>query len=148
MDFTEIKSSGKRGELLGCIDRQNYRFRTAKTIKINFGLHASFVELESAKNAVNEQGNARPHTARVFMNYLTAIEKLPWSTRSPDLSPIEHVWDIKGSRLYVPGNVDDLTRQLEKIWQEISQKTIKVLNQSMASRVAACIQARGGSTPC
>ncbi|GFU89803.1 hypothetical protein TNCV_4677541, partial [Trichonephila clavipes] len=54
MDFTEINSSGKRGELLGRIDRQNYRFRTAKTIKINFGLHASLVELESAKNAVNE----------------------------------------------------------------------------------------------
>ncbi|GFU74917.1 hypothetical protein TNCV_2333471 [Trichonephila clavipes] len=54
MDFTEINSSGKRGELFGRIDRQNYRFRTAKTIKIKFGLHASFVELESAKNAVNE----------------------------------------------------------------------------------------------
>ncbi|GFW11242.1 uncharacterized protein TNCV_3807621 [Trichonephila clavipes] len=53
MDFTEINSSGKRGELLGRIDRQNSRFRTAKTIIIKFGLHASFVELESAKNAVN-----------------------------------------------------------------------------------------------
>ncbi|GFV11250.1 tigger transposable element-derived protein 1 [Trichonephila clavipes] len=54
MDFTEINSRGKRGELLGRIDRQNSRFRTAKTIIIKFGLHASFVELESAKNAVNE----------------------------------------------------------------------------------------------
>ncbi|GFY15187.1 uncharacterized protein TNCV_1570001 [Trichonephila clavipes] len=54
MDFTEINSRGKRGELLGRIDRQNSRFRTAKTIIIKFGLHASFVELESAKNALNE----------------------------------------------------------------------------------------------
>ncbi|GFW18960.1 uncharacterized protein TNCV_164761 [Trichonephila clavipes] len=54
MDFTEINSRGKRGELLGRIDRQNSRFRTAKTIIIKFGLHASFVELESAKNSVNE----------------------------------------------------------------------------------------------
>ncbi|GFX64346.1 uncharacterized protein TNCV_1413291 [Trichonephila clavipes] len=54
MDFTEINSRGKRGELLGRIDRQNSRFRTAKTIIIKFGLHASFVELEFAKNAVNE----------------------------------------------------------------------------------------------
>ncbi|GFT73438.1 hypothetical protein TNCV_4020871 [Trichonephila clavipes] len=53
MDFTEINSRGKRGELLGRIDRQNSRFRTAKTI-IKFGLHAFFVELESAKNAFNE----------------------------------------------------------------------------------------------
>ncbi|GFX31443.1 uncharacterized protein LOC103524116 [Trichonephila clavipes] len=54
MDFTEINSRGKRGELLGRIDRQNSRFRTAKTIIIKFGLHASFVELESAKSALNE----------------------------------------------------------------------------------------------
>ncbi|GFU13784.1 hypothetical protein TNCV_939931 [Trichonephila clavipes] len=54
MDFTEINSRGNQGELLGRFDRQNSRFRTAKTIIIKFGLHASFVELESAKNAVNE----------------------------------------------------------------------------------------------
>ncbi|GFU54124.1 hypothetical protein TNCV_109491 [Trichonephila clavipes] len=54
MDFTEINSREKRGELLGRIDRQNSRFRTAKTIIIKFVLHASFVESESAKNAVNE----------------------------------------------------------------------------------------------
>ncbi|GFU26770.1 hypothetical protein TNCV_1838271 [Trichonephila clavipes] len=55
MDFTEINFRGKRGELLGRIDRQNSRFRTAKTIIIKFGLDASFVVLESSKNAVNEE---------------------------------------------------------------------------------------------
>ncbi|GFU84852.1 hypothetical protein TNCV_2127931 [Trichonephila clavipes] len=54
MDFTEINSRGKRGELLERIDRQNSRFRTAKTAIIKFGLHASFVELESVKSALNE----------------------------------------------------------------------------------------------
>ncbi|GFW30580.1 transposable element Tc1 transposase [Trichonephila clavipes] len=55
MDFTEINSRGKRGELLGRIDRQNSLFRTAKTTIIKFALHASFVELESAKSALNER---------------------------------------------------------------------------------------------
>ncbi|GFW06963.1 hypothetical protein TNCV_3691591 [Trichonephila clavipes] len=54
MDFTEINSRGKQGELLEHIDRQNSRFRTAKTTIIKFGLHSSFVELESAKRALNE----------------------------------------------------------------------------------------------
>ncbi|GFX23561.1 mitogen-activated protein kinase-binding protein 1 [Trichonephila clavipes] len=53
MDFTEINSRGKRGELLGRIDRQNSHFRTTRTITIKFGLYVSFVELESAKNALN-----------------------------------------------------------------------------------------------
>ncbi|GFW51279.1 hypothetical protein TNCV_3254081 [Trichonephila clavipes] len=55
MDFTEINCRGKRGELLGRIDRQSSRFRTAKTTIMKFGLHASFVELESAKGALNER---------------------------------------------------------------------------------------------
>ncbi|GFW62953.1 cohesin subunit SA-1 [Trichonephila clavipes] len=57
MDFTEINSMGEAGELLWHIDREHSRFRTAKTIIIKFGFHASFVELESAKNAVNEVKN-------------------------------------------------------------------------------------------
>ncbi|GFT42284.1 transposable element Tc1 transposase [Trichonephila clavipes] len=40
-----------------------------------------------------------------------------------------------------------LTRQLENIWQGIPQETIRVLYHSMSCRVAACIQARGGSSP-
>ncbi|GFU65804.1 hypothetical protein TNCV_5059381 [Trichonephila clavipes] len=55
MEFTDINSMGERGELLGRIDRQNSRFRTARTIIIKFGLHAYFVELESAKNVLNER---------------------------------------------------------------------------------------------
>ncbi|GFY04675.1 hypothetical protein TNCV_419311 [Trichonephila clavipes] len=54
MDVTETNSRGKRGVLLERIDRQISRFRTAKTTIIKFGLHASFVELESAKSALNE----------------------------------------------------------------------------------------------
>ncbi|GFV66263.1 hypothetical protein TNCV_2736771 [Trichonephila clavipes] len=44
-------------------------------------------------------------------------------------------------------NVDDLDRQLEQIWQEIPQETIRVINHSISCRVVACIHARGVSTP-
>ncbi|GFY01728.1 transposable element Tc1 transposase [Trichonephila clavipes] len=64
-----------------------------------------------------------------------------------NLSKIEHVWDIMRRRLHLQGNIDDLARQLEQFWQEISPETIRVLYHSMSRRVAACIQARGGSTP-
>ncbi|GFX70693.1 transposable element Tcb1 transposase [Trichonephila clavipes] len=66
-------------------------------------------------------------------------QTLPCPARSPDLSPIEHVWDMKGRRLHLPGIVDDLARQLMQIWQEIAQLTIMVLYHSMSRRVAACI---------
>ncbi|GFW00159.1 transposable element Tcb1 transposase [Trichonephila clavipes] len=69
------------------------------------------------------------------------------SNRSPDPSPIKHVWAMMGRRLHLPRNVDYLARQLEQIWQEIPQQTIRVLYHSMSRRVVACIQARDGSPP-
>ncbi|GFX03504.1 transposable element Tc1 transposase [Trichonephila clavipes] len=55
------------------------------------------------------QDNAKPHTTRVAMNCLTAYQTLLWPVRSPDPSPIEHVWDMMGRRLHLPGNVDYLS---------------------------------------
>ncbi|GFT37437.1 uncharacterized protein TNCV_150431 [Trichonephila clavipes] len=52
----------------------------------------------------------RPHAARVVMNCLTACQTLPWPARSPDLSSMEHVWNMMGKRLHLPGNVDNLAQ--------------------------------------
>ncbi|GFV49326.1 uncharacterized protein TNCV_3630121 [Trichonephila clavipes] len=41
------------------------------------------------------------------------------TSRLPDLSPIKHDWDMMGSPLHLPGNADDLARQMKQIWQEI-----------------------------
>ncbi|UYV76563.1 hypothetical protein LAZ67_14001162 [Cordylochernes scorpioides] len=93
-----------------------------------------------------QQYNSRPHTARVTMDCLQSCRTLPWPAKSPDLSPIEHIWDVMGRRLQPSRNVDYLARQLETIWQEIPQHTIRNLYQSMTRLVAACIQASGGPT--
>ncbi|UYV83825.1 hypothetical protein LAZ67_X000316 [Cordylochernes scorpioides] len=93
-----------------------------------------------------QQDNARPHTARVTMDCLQSCRTLPWPARSPELSPIEHIWDVMGRRLQPFRNVDYLARQLETIWQEIPQHTIRNLYQSMTRRVAACIQANEAQT--
>ncbi|GFW82337.1 transposable element Tcb1 transposase [Trichonephila clavipes] len=65
-----------------------------------------------------KQDNARPlkARARVAMNCLTVCQTPPWPARLSDLSPIEHVWNMIGRQLHLPGNVDDLARQLEQIW--------------------------------
>ncbi|GFY25352.1 HTH_Tnp_Tc3_2 domain-containing protein [Trichonephila clavipes] len=62
----------------------------------------------------------------------------PARSRSPDLSPIEHVYDILGRRLHLTGNVHHyLKRQLENICQEIPQETTRVLYDSIAWRMTA-----------
>ncbi|UYV63342.1 hypothetical protein LAZ67_2003792 [Cordylochernes scorpioides] len=56
--------------------------------------------LQGVPNALYQQDNARPHTARISQQALQDVQMLPWPPYSPDLSPIEHVWDIIGRRLH------------------------------------------------
>ncbi|GFY03106.1 uncharacterized protein TNCV_981111 [Trichonephila clavipes] len=54
--------------------------------------------------------NAKLHTIRVAMNCLTSYQALLWSSRSPDLSSIQQVWDMMGRRLHLSWNVDDFAQ--------------------------------------
>ncbi|UYV75359.1 hypothetical protein LAZ67_12003626, partial [Cordylochernes scorpioides] len=56
--------------------------------------------LQGVPNALYQQDNTRPHTARISQQALQDVQMLPWPPYSSDLSPIEHVWDIIGRRLH------------------------------------------------
>ena len=50
---------------------------------------------------VLQDDNARPHRARIVQQFLQQnnVYHLDWPARSPDLSPVKHVWDILGQRV-------------------------------------------------
>ncbi|UYV63657.1 hypothetical protein LAZ67_2005199, partial [Cordylochernes scorpioides] len=101
--------------------------------------------LQGVPNALYQQDNARPHTARISQQALQDVQMLPWPPYSPDLSPIEHVWDIIGRRLHAlpqPRSEDELWQMVEREWRAIPQDAIHTLIESLSRRVAACIAVR------
>ncbi|KAI3359140.1 hypothetical protein L3Q82_002673 [Scortum barcoo] len=48
------------------------------------------------------QDNARPHVAGVCQQFLQdeGIDAMDWPARSPDLNPIEHIWDIMSRSIH------------------------------------------------
>ena len=98
-----------------------------------------------------QQDNARPHTARATMMYLQAnnIPVMPWPSLSPDMAPIEHVWDELGRRVDSRGRPDTLQglrRALTQEWGQLPQAYLQNLVNSMRRRCQACIAANGGHT--
>ncbi|XP_048258591.1 glutamate receptor-like [Haliotis rufescens] len=99
-----------------------------------------------------EHDNARPHTARLTQNFLANanIHVLPWPACSPDMNPIEHMWEILGrkvrNRPVPPVDFQELEQCLLQEWQHIPANVIRRLTSSARRRVLACIDAHGGHT--
>ncbi|GBL74545.1 hypothetical protein AVEN_235468-1 [Araneus ventricosus] len=64
--------------------------------------------LHGLPGAIFQKDNARPRTARVALDIQRHVQTLPWPARSPDLSPIEHVWDQLKRHMPLCYSVHDL----------------------------------------
>ncbi|GFU84740.1 transposable element Tcb2 transposase [Trichonephila clavipes] len=79
------------------------------------------------------------------------IERMDWPARSPDLNPIEHVWDFLGRRLAArtlpPVTIRELRLALQDEWAAMSQLLIDTLILSMGRRCETCLAVRGDHIP-
>ena len=77
------------------------------------------------------------------------VNVLYWPAVSPDMNPIEHIWDYLGRKVRARGNVHnlmDLENALIKKWNNIPNVVIERYVTSMRGRLAACTNSRGGHT--
>ena len=81
-----------------------------------------------------QHDNATSHTTRSVRDFLQDrnISVLPWPANSPDLNPIEHVWELAGA--------------LVEEWGNISQQELANLGQFVRRRCTAVLNAAGGHT--
>ncbi|GFV40521.1 transposable element Tc3 transposase [Trichonephila clavipes] len=97
--------------------------------------------------------NARPHRTNIADECLQSkdITRMDWPAYSPDLNPIEHVWDMLGRRIAArqppPTCLPELRRALLDEWCHIPQDQINNLILSMPRRCKACIASSGRHTP-
>ncbi|GFX69779.1 transposable element Tcb1 transposase [Trichonephila clavipes] len=97
--------------------------------------------------------NATCHRTLAVQDCLDSegIQRLVWPARSPDLNPIENVWDALGrqvaGRNYPPTNKNTLIRALTEEWDKLPQQLLDNVVQSMVRRVECCITLHGGHIP-
>ncbi|GFU67227.1 transposable element Tcb2 transposase [Trichonephila clavipes] len=97
--------------------------------------------------------NARPHRARIVEEYLEdhGLERMEWPARSPDLNPIEHLWDYLGREVAAlnppPRYLHELKQGLLCVWSSLPIPVSDNLIHSMGNRCRQCIQVRGGHIP-
>ncbi|GFV44840.1 transposable element Tcb2 transposase [Trichonephila clavipes] len=97
--------------------------------------------------------NAPCHRAGLIDDFLETenIQRISWPANSPDLIPIEHVWDMLGRQIaalsHPPSSVTELKRALQESWNRLNPQLIYHLIASMVNRCAACLAVRGDHTP-
>uniref|UniRef100_A0A8P4G4M8 Transposable element Tcb1 transposase n=1 Tax=Dicentrarchus labrax TaxID=13489 RepID=A0A8P4G4M8_DICLA len=101
-----------------------------------------------------QQDNAPCHKAEMvqewFEEHNNDFRVLTWPPNSPDLNPVEHLWDALDKQVRSmespPHNLQDLKDLLQTSWCQIPQHTFRGLVESMPQRVRAVLAANGEPT--
>ncbi|GFY24436.1 hypothetical protein TNCV_1014841 [Trichonephila clavipes] len=108
--------------------------------------------LQCIPGAIFQQHNALPHVAKTVRDFCSAqpMQFLPWPAYLPDMSPIEHMWDLVGWCLardwLLATSKDELLLRIQAIWNSLPQADIQNLLDSLPCCIASLIASRGGYT--
>ena len=104
---------------------------------------------EQCHGVIFQQDNAPCHVARYPTRWREAhgIDTMPWPAQSPDLNPIEHLWDRLNrrvrKRIPLPTSLPALVAALQEEWAKIPLEEVRDLISSMPRRVTAALIAGG-----
>lgn len=74
--------------------------------------------------------------------------RMDWPPQSPDLNPIEQIWELLDSSIHkmARSSKDSVWNSLQEAWDNISNEVLQSYIFTMPERCQAVINARGGHT--
>lgn len=109
-----------------------------------------FARSTFGRSFIVQQDNDPKHCSRLVKQWFDRrrVTLMNWPSQSPDLNPIEHMWEELERRLRHKRakNADEKYQQLKEEWERIPQAVIDALIESMPRRCQAVIDAKGFST--
>ena len=107
----------------------------------------------TSQNARNiQQHNDPKHTSKKAWAWFEDhdYDVMKWPAQSPDLNPIEHLWNHIKTKLggyeEAPKGIHELWERVETEWEKIEPAVCQNLIESMPRRVEAVYKAKGGYT--
>ncbi|GFT81560.1 transposable element Tcb1 transposase [Trichonephila clavipes] len=94
-----------------------------------------------------------PHRANLVEDFLfeEGIVRMEWPAYSPDMNPIEHVWDALGRQIAglqpPPQTLQEQEKDLLEGWDRVPHLVINSLIDSMPQRCSTLLTIRGNHTP-
>lgn len=138
---------GKLIEVQGNMDKVQY------CEILEDGVEESFEKLEMVDGErYFQQDNDPKHMSGLATQWFedNNIQVLGWPSQSPDMNPLEHLWDHLKRQLRKyptpPKGVHELWDRVAEEWDEIPPEVCQNLIESMPRRIQAVIKAKGGHT--
>jgi len=139
------KGVGRLVIIKGIMDKYGYKSILTKNLK------ASCVQMGLQDDFIFQQDNDPKHTADIVQDYFEKkdINVLDWPSQSPDLNPIEHLWDYLKSELRKLRltSIREMEQKVMEIWNNIPTEVCFKLVNTMNDRVDCVLRAEGKHTP-
>jgi transposase len=157
-----LKFGGGNLMMWGCMTAQGVGFACRIEGRMDAELYCSILQDELLQTVeyyglnrdqlIFQQDNDPKHTSRLASKWFedNGVEVLEWPAQSPDLNPIEHLWEHLKRQLNKyetePSGIFELWERVEAEWNQIPVQVCLDLIESIPRRVAAVLAARGGYT--